>query len=202
MEHRDLKFHGIHPATSSKATIVPLVNSLQLVTGAVDEISEYQFFETFEDYVNQRQWLVPEAPRPMVNAFDLDSASYWVEDLTSTSGPNSVGDKSLLGQHGREHAAAEMMDDIEHSKDGDELALTLPSVRSAASSLTNLRTHPVVSDAFIPTTTRAGRTTKVTKNFLQTADQQSHASSSLRPANDIGEESGGLAVSPSFLLRL
>jgi hypothetical protein len=61
--------NGIHPASASNVTIV--VNSLQIVTEAVNDSS--QSFETFEDYVNQRQWLVPEAPRPIVNALDLDS---------------------------------------------------------------------------------------------------------------------------------
>jgi hypothetical protein len=155
------------------------VSSLQLVTGAVDETSKQQSFETFEDYVNQRQWLVPEAPMPMVDAHDLDSSSYWVEELTSTSEPKSVGDKSLFVQHGVKPAAAEIMDNTDHSVNGDDSALAIPSVRSAATLFTDVRYHPV-SDAFIPTTTRADRNTKVTKKFLQTAvtaDQQSQASS-------------------------
>ncbi len=69
--------NGIHPASASNITVVPVVNSLQLVTEAVIDSSDQQPFETFEDYVNQRQWLVPEAPRPIVDALDLDSSSYW-----------------------------------------------------------------------------------------------------------------------------
>ena len=198
-------FNGVHPASSSEATMVPLVGSLQLVTGAVDELGKQQSFETFEDYVNQRQWLVPEAPMPIVDAHDLDSASYWVEELSSAAQPESVGDRSLPVQHGVKPAAAEIMDDIDHSVDGEDSTLAIPSVRPAATSFTDLQYHPVVSDAFIPTTTRAGRTTKVAKKFLQTAvtaDQQSQAMSSLKPVNDTGKVmSGRHTVSPSFLLR-
>jgi hypothetical protein len=125
---------------------------------------------TFEDYVNQRQWLVPEAPRPIVDALDLDSSSYWITDLTSIHEPDS------LVQH--EHVAAETVEGIVYSQDGDDSSSAGPSVRSAATSFTDLLYHPVLSDVFIPTTTRAGRTTKVTKKFLQTAvtaDQQSQA---------------------------
>jgi hypothetical protein len=83
---------------------------------------------------------------------------------------------------------------IVYSQDGDDSSSAAPSVRSAATSFTDLLYHPVVSDVFIPTTTRAGRTTKVTKKFLQTAvtaDQQSQAVNSLRPANGIGTEQSG-----------
>ena len=125
---------------------------------------------------------------PIVDAHDLDSSSYWVEELSSAAEPKSVGDMSLPVQHA----------------DGDDSALAVPSVRPAATSFTGLQYHPVVSDAFIPTTTRAGRTTKVAKKFLQTAvtaDQQSQAMSSLRPVDDVGKvRSGRHAVSPSFLL--
>jgi hypothetical protein len=56
--------NGIHPASASDVTMVPVVNSLQLVTEVVNDSSDQQSFETFEDYVNQRQWLVPEALSP------------------------------------------------------------------------------------------------------------------------------------------
>jgi hypothetical protein len=56
-------FNGIHPAILSTISIFPLVGSLQLVTGDVDEPSGLKSFESIEDYVNQRRWLVLEALR-------------------------------------------------------------------------------------------------------------------------------------------
>jgi hypothetical protein len=50
---------GIHPASVSNITMVPAVNSLQLVTEAVNDSSDHKSFETFNDHVNQRQWSVP-----------------------------------------------------------------------------------------------------------------------------------------------
>jgi len=181
--------NGIHPASASNITVVPVVNSLQLVTEAVIDSSDQQPFETFEDYVNQHKWLVPEAPRPIVDASDIDSSSYWITDLTSIHEPDS------LGQH--EQVAAETVEGIVNSQDGDDSFSAAPSVRSAATSFTDLLYHPVVSDVFIPTTTRAGRTTKVTKKFLQTAvtaNQQSNATSSLRPAGGHNALSSPLLV--------
>ena len=179
----------IHPASASNVTMVPVVNSLQLVTEAVNDSSDPQSFETFEDYVNQRQWLVPEAPMPILNALDLDSWSYWITDLTSIH----EADSSFQN----EHEAAETGEGIVHSQDGDDSSSAAPSVRSAATSFTDLLYHPVVSDVFIPTTTRAGRTTKVTKRFLQTAvtaNHQSNATSSLRPTGGQNALSSPLLV--------
>jgi hypothetical protein len=54
----------------------------------------------------------------VVEAHDLDSSSYWVEELTSTSEPESVGDKSLLFEHGVEHVAAGALGDCGSEADG------------------------------------------------------------------------------------
>ena len=151
--------NGIHPTTSRNVSLVPLVGSLQLVTGAVDESSGLKSFGTFEEYINQRSWLIAGAPIPSLDAYELDNSNFWVNDSSST---------------------IERMEN--NTVDGEDSAV--PSVQSAPTSFTDLVHHPVVSDVFIPTTTRAGRTTKVTKKYLQTAitaNQQSNAASSLRP---------------------
>jgi len=164
--------NGIHPTTSRNVSLVPLVGSLQLVTGAVDESTRLKSFGTFEEYINQRPWLVVGAPIPSLDAHELDHSQFWISDSSST------------------------IECTENdSVDGEDSAV--PSVQAAPTSFTELMHHPVVSDVFIPTTTRAGRTTKVTKKFLQTAvtaNQQSNATSSLRPAGGHNALSSPLLV--------
>jgi hypothetical protein len=165
--------NGIHPTTSRNVSLVPLVGSLQLVTGSVDESTRLKSFGTFEEYINQRPWLVVGAPIPSLDAYELDHSHFWMSDSSLT---------------------IERMEN--KAVDGEGSAV--PSVQSAPTSSTDLMHHPVVSDVFIPTTTRAGRTTKVTKKYLKTAritaNQQSNATSSLRPTGGKNALSSSLLV--------
>ena len=112
------------------------------------------------------------APIPRLDAYELDHSHFWMSDSSLT---------------------IERMEN--DAVDGEDSAV--PSVQAAPTSFTELMHHPVVSDVFIPTTTRAGRTTKVTKKFLQTAvtaNQQSNATSSLRPTGGQNALSSPLLV--------
>jgi hypothetical protein len=165
--------NGIQPAISSAVSIAPLVSSLQLVTGAVNVPEVLQKFGSFElEYVNQRRWLVQGAPIPRLDAYELDHSNFWISDSSLT--------------------IERMENNAEEREDS-----AVPSVQSAPTSFTDLMHHPVVSDVFIPTTTRLGRTTKVTKKYLQTAitaNQQSNATSSLRPTGGQNALSSPLLV--------
>jgi hypothetical protein len=69
--------------------------------------------------------------------------------------------------------------------DAEDSERTVPSVKSAPTSFTKLMYHPVVSDVFIPTTTRAGQTTRVTKKYLQIAIIANQQSDATRLLEDI-----------------
>jgi hypothetical protein len=157
-----IHFNGIQPAGfSSAVSIVPLVGSLQLVTGANHASEVLQKFGSFEEYINQRRWLVLGAPIPSLDAYELDHSNIWINDLTLTT--ERMENNAVDGEHSEP-----------------------TPVQSSLPSFTDLMYHPVVSDVFIPPTTRAGRTTRVTRKYLQTAitaNQQSDATSSLRPTS-------------------
>ena len=76
--------NGIHLTTSRNVSLVPLVGSLQLVTGAVDESTRLKSFGTFEEYINQRPWLVVGAPIPRLDAYELDHSHFWMSDSSLT----------------------------------------------------------------------------------------------------------------------
>jgi hypothetical protein len=122
--------NGIQPAISSAVSIALLASSLQLVTGAVHVPEVLQKFGLFEEYVNQRRWLVQGAPIPRLDAYELDHSNFWISDSSS------------LTIEQMENNAVEREDSA------------IPSVQSAPTSFTDLMHHPVVSDIFIPTTTR------------------------------------------------
>ncbi len=130
-----------------------------MATGAVNASEVLQKFGSFEEYINQRRWLVQGAPIPRLDAYELDHSNFWINDLSLTT--ERMENNAVDGEHSE-----------------------FPPVQSSLPSFTDLIYHPVVSEVFIPTTTRAGRTTRVTRKYLQTAitaNQQSDATSSLRP---------------------
>jgi hypothetical protein len=104
-----------------------------LITGAVHDSEGLQKFGWFEDYIDQRRCLVQGAAIPMLDAHELDHSNIWISDLSLTT---------------------ERMEN--NAVDGEDSERTVPSVQSAPTSFTDLMHHPVVSDVFIPTTTRAG----------------------------------------------
>ncbi len=69
---------------------------------------------------------------PALDSYDLDHSDFWRVDDSSLSTERIV----------------------DHSVDGDDSEMSVPSVRSATTSFTDLMHHLAVSDLFIPTITR------------------------------------------------
>ncbi len=59
-----------------------------LIQEIVDESNNLKSFETFEEYVNHRPWSIAGAPIPVLDPYELDSSSYWVDDFSSTPETN------------------------------------------------------------------------------------------------------------------